>query len=62
MSEINPLATNDPGTPGPSPEAASEITFSDLGLAPEILRAVTDEGYTRPTPIQQKAIPLILGG
>ncbi|MGE5386200.1 MAG: DEAD/DEAH box helicase [Betaproteobacteria bacterium] len=38
------------------------MTFADLGLAPELLRAVTDEGYTKPTPIQQKAIPLVLAG
>ncbi len=36
--------------------------FSDLGLAEPILRAVTDEGYTAPTPIQAQAIaPLIEG-
>ncbi|HJW23875.1 MAG TPA: DEAD/DEAH box helicase [Rhodocyclaceae bacterium] len=38
------------------------MTFADLGLAPEILRAVTDEGYTKPTPIQAKAIPMVLAG
>ncbi|PLW78456.1 DEAD/DEAH box helicase [Cohaesibacter celericrescens] len=36
--------------------------FSDLGLAEPILRAVTDEGYTTPTPIQTKAIPVSLTG
>ncbi len=48
--------------PAEAAAPAPEIAFSDLGLAPEILRAVTDEGYTRPTPIQQKAIPLVLAG
>ncbi|MBL8405456.1 MAG: DEAD/DEAH box helicase, partial [Dechloromonas sp.] len=38
------------------------MTFADLGLAPELLRAVTDEGYTKPTPIQAKAIPLVISG
>ncbi len=38
------------------------MTFSDLGLMPELLRAVTDAGYTEPTPIQSSAIPLILEG
>ncbi|MCL2635508.1 MAG: DEAD/DEAH box helicase, partial [Betaproteobacteria bacterium] len=38
------------------------MTFADLGLAPELLRAIADEGYTRPTPIQAKAIPLVIGG
>jgi superfamily II DNA/RNA helicase len=38
------------------------ITFSSLNLAPEILRAVEEQGYTQPTPIQQQAIPLVLEG
>ena len=38
------------------------ISFADLGLAPELLRAVTEEGYTSPTPIQAQAIPLVLSG
>ncbi|MFM8279709.1 MAG: DEAD/DEAH box helicase, partial [Candidatus Limnocylindrus sp.] len=37
-------------------------TFSELGLAPEILRAVEGEGYTEPTPIQAQAIPHVLAG
>ena len=38
------------------------MTFSDLGLAPELLRAIADQGYTDPTPVQAKAIPPILQG
>ena len=38
------------------------MTFDDLGLAPEILKAVTETGYTTPTPIQAQAIPHVLGG
>jgi ATP-dependent RNA helicase RhlE len=38
------------------------MTFSDLGLAPALLRAITAEGYDTPTPIQQQAIPLALLG
>jgi ATP-dependent RNA helicase RhlE len=38
----------------------SIASFSDLGLLPELLRAVVDQGYLEPTPIQVKAIPLIL--
>jgi superfamily II DNA/RNA helicase len=37
-------------------------TFSSLALAPEILRAIEDQGYTKPTPIQAQAIPLVLEG
>lgn len=35
-------------------------TFKKMGLAPELLHAVEDLGFAEPTPIQQKAIPLIL--
>ncbi len=37
-------------------------TFSDLGLAPKVLRAVSDAGYETPTPIQAGAIPPALEG
>src|ERR1041384_5056648 len=38
------------------------MSFSDLGLSAEVLRAVGDAGYQTPTPIQQKAIPTVLMG
>ncbi len=38
------------------------MTFKDLNLITPILKAVDAEGYTMPTPIQQKAIPVILEG
>ncbi len=38
------------------------MSFSDLGLSPETLRAVEDSGYTTPTPIQEQAIPWVLMG
>ena len=38
------------------------MTFDDLGLSPEILKAIEDVGYTTPTPIQEKAIPHVLMG
>ncbi len=38
------------------------MSFADLGLLPELLRAITDAGYSEPTPIQQQAIPAILAG
>src|SRR5687767_1055988 len=37
-------------------------SFDDLGLAPEVLDAVRDAGYTTPTPIQQQAIPIAMKG
>ncbi|GAB4377609.1 MAG: ATP-dependent RNA helicase RhlE [Elainellaceae cyanobacterium] len=36
------------------------MNFRSLGLSPELLRAVAEQGYTEPTPIQQQAIPAIL--
>lgn len=36
------------------------MTFQELDLIEPILRALTEEGYTKPTPIQSKAIPFIL--
>ena len=38
------------------------VSFAELDLAPEVLHAVLDAGYTHPTPIQQQAIPLALEG
>ncbi|HEY9193415.1 MAG TPA: DEAD/DEAH box helicase [Methyloversatilis sp.] len=38
------------------------MSFEDLGLIPELLRAVADTGYTEPTPIQAQAIPVVLAG
>src|SRR5215208_8516167 len=37
-------------------------SFAELGLAPDVLRAIDDAGYTTPTPIQAAAIPLALRG
>lgn len=36
------------------------MTFADLGLSPELLKAVEDAGYTTPTAIQAQAIPTVL--
>jgi ATP-dependent RNA helicase RhlE len=38
------------------------MSFSDLGLKPELLRAVADKGYDTPSPIQVQAIPAVLAG
>jgi ATP-dependent RNA helicase RhlE len=38
------------------------LSFSSLGLAEPLLRAITDVGYTTPTPVQAQAIPLVLQG
>ena len=38
------------------------MSFATLGLSEAILRAVTERGYTNPTPIQAQAIPVVLAG
>ncbi len=38
------------------------MSFATLGLSDEIVRAVTERGYTEPTPIQMQAIPAVLAG
>lgn len=38
------------------------MSFADLGLKPELLRAVDEKGYSVPTPIQAQAIPAVLAG
>ena len=38
------------------------VRFADLGLAPEVMEAVVHEGFEQPTPIQERAIPVVLSG
>lgn len=38
------------------------MTFKELGVIEPILRALEDQGYTNPTPIQQQSIPILLEG
>ena len=40
----------------------AQVSFAELNLDPQILKAVEEEGYTIPTPIQAKAIPLVMAG
>jgi len=40
----------------------SEVNFAGLGLAEPLLRAISESGYTTPTPVQAQAIPLVLAG
>jgi ATP-dependent RNA helicase RhlE len=43
-------------------DSAPTVRFSDFGLAEPILRALTDQGYVHPTPIQAAAIPIVIQG
>jgi len=36
------------------------LQFNELGLSPDLLRTVVEEGYETPTPVQERAIPVIL--
>jgi ATP-dependent RNA helicase RhlE len=40
----------------------SHLTFADLGLAPTLVRALSEQGYAAPTAIQAKAVPEVLAG
>jgi superfamily II DNA/RNA helicase len=41
-------------------ETSQEPGFESLGLCPDILKAVAESGYTKPTPIQAQGIPVVL--
>ncbi|MGH6628616.1 MAG: DEAD/DEAH box helicase, partial [Burkholderiales bacterium] len=43
-------------------EIVITTSFASLGLSAELLRAVAEQGYTEPTPIQAQAIPVVLSG
>jgi len=64
-SPSSPSSSPAPVSAAPvSPAAAPEVTpdFASLGLAAPLLRALGEEKYDRPTPIQQQAIPYVLAG
>ncbi len=50
------------GVLAPQGAARNDVGFQGLGLLPILLHAVADAGYEQPTPIQAKAIPLVLAG
>jgi ATP-dependent RNA helicase DeaD len=54
-SELHPLSA-------PADEASSEIRFRDLNLSEPMLQAIESSGYETATPIQARAIPLLLAG
>lgn len=45
-----------------SAPAAAPLSFDGFGLAAPILQAIVEQGYTKPTPIQAQAIPIVLAG
>lgn len=61
------MSDSQPVIPTTTPSAAAAdahpaVRFEDFGLAPEILRALGEQGYVHPTPIQAEAIPVVLQG
>ena len=64
-TEITPTLESVAAAPETAPEVATEaapVKFSDFGLSPAIQRALEDQGYVHPTPIQAQAIPVLLQG
>src|SRR5471032_2809049 len=61
-----PLAVSAAAVAAPAaaivPETTAQVRFADFGLSPLILRALTEQGYVHPTPIQAQAIPVLLQG
>ncbi|MFZ5521548.1 MAG: DEAD/DEAH box helicase [Pseudomonadota bacterium] len=53
---------NDTPTPGAPETAAQPVRFDSLSLDAKLLRAIQEQGYTQTTPIQAKAIPIVLSG
>lgn len=58
---VTPTVTADASS-AYAPANAPALQFKDFGLSAEILRALTDQGYLHPTPIQAAAIPVVLQG
>lgn len=55
-SQLNTVNANSESNTAPL------VTFETLGLAPQLLKSLTESGYTTPTPIQAQAIPVALNG
>ncbi len=53
---------DNPGAGGPPRPERRVVTFDSFQLHPELLKGIRSLGFTRPTPIQGKAIPAVLAG
>ncbi|MBK1713825.1 DEAD/DEAH box helicase [Rubrivivax gelatinosus] len=62
MNVTTPTAAPEADQAGAAPEPVLNPKFETLPLDPKLLRAVADAGYTSMTPIQAKAIPIVLAG
>ncbi len=61
-ANLAPAAAAPSAAAEPTAPTAPTVRFADFGLDPAILRALTDQGYVHPTPIQAQAIPVVLKG
>jgi len=60
-----PIPTHESGSAPAADPATPRVeatSFDQFALHPDILRAISDQGYTQPTPIQAQAIPVVLDG
>ncbi|MGV3621419.1 MAG: DEAD/DEAH box helicase, partial [Archangium sp.] len=60
MNETQPELPT--GTADRPQEYRAEVSFDDLGLSPELRRAIGERGYTHPTPVQARAYPAAKAG
>ncbi|NBV02446.1 MAG: DEAD/DEAH box helicase, partial [Burkholderiaceae bacterium] len=60
--EVNSPANSPPNGGSEDSPNAPVAAFTDFALDPLILKAIAEQGYTVPTPIQAKAIPIVLTG
>ena len=56
------MSSDTTSSPGPEPRPASLVSFDAVALDDKLQRAVAAQGYTVMTPIQAKAIPIVLAG
>jgi len=54
--------SNSPSVEQPSGDGSPKTTFADLGLKPEVLKAVTDMGFVEPMDVQRATIPMAREG
>ena len=68
MSDIKDITTTTGGdesllvAQAENGDAEKIVTFDDLGLSKDVLKAVHDLGFESPTPIQERSIPVVLEG
>jgi len=61
-SDVSPESTQDTPDTASEPTVVDASAFAALGLAPELVAAVADLGFTQPTAVQARVMPLALSG